>query len=835
MNSIFTRFRRRPEGNPLRRPLFTALATALVVLLAAGLAPLIACGPYFPNSLIESGDASVLQAPTASFSQELRRLRLEPPARLPYTAATAESDQDATLDAEIADLRRALGQAGLSQESQAELVLDFSRRRADISALRVAQQRARDEQALTRDGDPQPTSPAPLEWEPLPTAIPREFSLYLEAAAAWHSGLTDRARTLWTAVLDLPAGERPFKSTWAAYMLGRSWHQEDPALATRWYERTRAYAQAGLADSSNLGVASLGWQAQLRLRDNDVAGAMHLYLDQFAAGSTNSSATSLALCAERVSEAKPDQRLVIARDKLLRRVVTAWYLAYASWDHLLESERPTRDHPSPAQVWLDTLEEVRAGEVPLAEQLALLAYRVGDWDAARRWVDLSADSVVAHWVHAKLLLRDGSAQAAAAELAEVIARIPLVPEPTANGEPPPFLASLTSGPDDAATRYQVRGELALLKLARGDFEQALDLFVHAQFWRDAAYVAERVLTTDELKAYLDRSWPVKTKAKANANATPSTPTPTGSATATATVSDSASEPEPEAVTDLRYLLARRLNRDQRTQEALAYLPEAHRDEQRQWMADSATFRDLALDPAVRARAGAAAAWMMRTNGMELLGTELAPDFTLYGGAFDLGEIYPDRASPKHPLTRAKRVELQRARAHAPSPYARFHYRYLAAQQAWDAAKLLPDQDPATAQLLYDAGSWLKARDPFTADLFYKALVRRCGQTPLGRAANLQRWFPPLDETGAPYVTRQPPLPGPVTDDAPAAWGTEDPGPQEQEGLAPDVETLAEGAEAETLLESGYEPEPLPEAWDDQHGHEADPEELKREQLRRGEE
>ena len=85
MNSIFTRCRRRPDGNPLRRPLFTALATALVVLLAAGLAPLIACGPYFPNSLIESGDASVLQAPTASFSQELRRLRLEPPARLPYT------------------------------------------------------------------------------------------------------------------------------------------------------------------------------------------------------------------------------------------------------------------------------------------------------------------------------------------------------------------------------------------------------------------------------------------------------------------------------------------------------------------------------------------------------------------------------------------------------------------------------------------------------------------------------------------------------------------------------------------------------------------------------
>ncbi len=49
---------------------------------AAVLGPLIACGPFFPNSLLQEGDNAVLQAPTVSFRRELDRLQLTPPPRL---------------------------------------------------------------------------------------------------------------------------------------------------------------------------------------------------------------------------------------------------------------------------------------------------------------------------------------------------------------------------------------------------------------------------------------------------------------------------------------------------------------------------------------------------------------------------------------------------------------------------------------------------------------------------------------------------------------------------------------------------------------------------------
>jgi hypothetical protein len=52
-----------------------------------------------------------------------------------------------------------------------------------------------------------------------------------------------------------------------------------------------------------------------------------------------------------------------------------------------------------------------------------------------------------------------------------------------------------------------------------------------------------------------------------------------------------------------------------------------------------------------------------------------------------------------------------------------------------------------------AGSWLKSRDPKAADKFYKALVWRCRRTVLGKAADLKRWFPELDEQGRPLLPR----------------------------------------------------------------------------------
>ena len=119
------------------------------------------------------------------------------------------------------------------------------------------------------------------------------------------------------------------------------------------------------------------------------------------------------------------------------------------------------------------------------------------------------------------------------------------------------------------------------------------------------------------------------------------------------------------------------------------------------------------------------------------------DWKALGGSYELDPLTQARASEalEGKLAAASDEERARAAIHHPDPEKRFHYRYIAADLAWEAANLLPDQTERTAEVLWKAGSWLKDRDPKAADRFYKALVKRCETTALGREASRVKWFP----------------------------------------------------------------------------------------------
>src|SRR5512142_582465 len=71
-----------------------------------------ACGPDFPNWLLTQGDQAVLVAPEGNFAAELARMNL---GHAPFRAIPPEGrDRYAaqSIEAELADLRRALKQAG---------------------------------------------------------------------------------------------------------------------------------------------------------------------------------------------------------------------------------------------------------------------------------------------------------------------------------------------------------------------------------------------------------------------------------------------------------------------------------------------------------------------------------------------------------------------------------------------------------------------------------------------------------------------------------------------------------------------------------------------------
>src|SRR5262249_35036060 len=155
----------------------------------------------------------------------------------------------------------------------------------------------------------------------------------------------------------------------------------------------------------------------------------------------------------------------------------------------------------------------------------------------------------------------------------------------------------------------------------GRYTAALDHFLAGAYWIDTAYVAERVLSTRELTAYVDRRFPATPKQEELPYEDPHQ----GGLRPLSKV---------RAAHDLRYLLARRLIREGRFGEARRYLPAVLRPYLATLVAGSAVRNGAGGSRAARAAALLAAACTERRQGMELLGTELTPDWAAYGGSSD---------------------------------------------------------------------------------------------------------------------------------------------------------------------------------------------------------
>jgi tetratricopeptide (TPR) repeat protein len=684
------------------RAVLSMACTAVIFAAAAAWA----CGPWLPNRILLESDQDLIRAPLGGFRAEIDRLLPRPPA--PALPAPAAPPYDQTSKADLADLQDALRMSDLAPDRREPLIQTYA-------AVRTAL--AHYQQVLADAGDDaseRPRAPNPG----VPDGLPGEFADYLRGAICHHRGVPDGARAAWQAVLDRPEGERRYRSTWAAFMIGKSWLATDPAKAVEAFRRTRDLAAApGMRDSLGLAATSVGWEARAELNRGRFEAAIALYLQQRAAGDPTA-IPSLQRAARATLEAPPDALARVAADASSRSVVAAYLVARGG---------PCLPVPGPetAAAWLRAVETSGVTEAAGAGRLAWVAYQAGDLKTAARWVDRApAEDAIADWLRARLLLRDGRLDDAAAALARACRAFP-------ENESWGCLAfandSWMSETSEFKPAHRTRGELALLRLQRGQFAESLDLLLRAQYWLDAAYVAERVLTADELKTYVDRAWPA--------------PAGPGAARRYRDILRHAAGPVALAL-EIRYLLARRLTRLGRGAEARPYFPEDLRETLDTYVKGLGAGRDAARPATDRAVSLADAARLLRARGLELTATEGEPDWDAFGGHYDLGSTARLRESPEAPLAApVSGAEKDRVAASAAEPDKRFHYRYRAADLAWEAAQLMPDNAPELATLLCEAGGWLKARDPKAADRFYKALVLRCGNTPQGQEAVRRRWFP----------------------------------------------------------------------------------------------
>ncbi len=360
----------------------------------------------------------------------------------------------------------------------------------------------------------------------------------------------------------------------------------------------------------------------------------------------------------------------------VQRLLVAYTLARVDDD--VPPMAPQATQPNPLLGILVDALQAAGGAPAAADRLAALCYRTGRYDLAATLVG-QATGPLAAWVRAKLALQRGDLAGAAAAYAEAARAFP----------------DAADAPLDDARRRLVVGEQGTLTLARGDYVEALvQLYPVADtYWGDVAYIAERVLTTDELKHFVDTSVP----------------------------------PPPQAVTErqgdgevrnwlvsnpaaqMRDLLARRLVREERYQEALPYFhtpaDTAFADpDTRAHVAEYAEARRQGATlwwRVERARAWYTAAVLARRFGMEMMGYEAAPDYFAVSGAFDagLGQLRLGDAF-------VSTAERSRFAATEPLPDLRFHYRFVAVEHATLAADLLPPRSQAFAAVLCNATSWM---------------------------------------------------------------------------------------------------------------------------------
>ena len=761
---------------------------ALLLLLTTALAP--ACGPFFPNTLLDGGDRALLVAPLALFDQEIQRLLSAPP---PANSGLSSPGKD-TVTVAAADLQAALQKTGMPLEQLTNLVNRYSQERTRLLKIEPKEAKAEEPKEEATEPAEAPSVPSvPSAPPPAPppavgisavtthppieviSGLPGEFADYLRGAGAWRNSDREGAVAAWKTLLERPEAERPYRSTWATYMLGRALHDTDPTAARRYYQKVRDLARQGFSDSLNLSAASIGWEAQTYYKKKEYARAIELYLAQAAAGD-RSALVSLRWSASGALAVGGDPLQALAAHPQARRVITAYLIAQGRIESgpgvANEGDEPVeKEQEPPAVKWLEAMETAGVKEVDLAEQLALAAYQNSRMDLAQRWINRAPASPATQWLQAKLFLYAGKVDAAAALLSKVARQLPLPdtavrrepaaraktagPEkPASPAKPPlPGFAQALYVPDqehdNISSARQVHGELGAFHLARREYLQALDALLRSGFWHDAAYVAERVLTQQELRDYVDNQWPPasqeeaarlknhRAKERAGWNIAKDGPLPD--------LGDISPAVQREKI---RYLLARRMARINRGNEARAYYPEQWQPVFDEMFQNMALGENLNLPAEPRAAAWWKAAGIARTNGLELLGTEVEPDWAIYGGDFEGGISTRGRAAQvESNSVTASTEELRRGEDHAANPDQRFHYRYLAAGLAMDAARLMPNNSEETARLLCIAGSWLKYRDPQTADLFYKTLVRRCRKTVIGAEADRRRWFPPLDANG----------------------------------------------------------------------------------------
>lgn len=709
--------------------------SAWVAFTISGIA--LGCGPFFPDTILDNPQAA-LAVPRVSYLYDLHKLAGTSSKQTAPTSPSGSAFLD-QIPLEVAELKTLWQSEGLEEQ-------EIERRASHYTEVRTTLLKPLTDVTM-RDFPTHPDGRIDLPARPLGKEFPVEVADYVEAARLHAAGQTEEARGLWKAILDRPVEQKKLRSLWTAWMLAKTSLGEEECM--EWYARVEEEAKLGGTDILNLRAAAKSWRAP---RLKDPVDSIRMLYESFAAGRESAAIDLRRKSGSLLTSKDPELLARAAADPTVRMLLNIdLHASLDSWGSFTYRgvNQQEGDSTDTFDAWFAALEKHPEAATESAARIAWSYYSSGRYEDSRRWLGLAkGDDALTHWLRAKFALRDGDTDGSAKHLAEAI-RLR-----SADGDwHPANHYSETRWHEDAEelkslSDGRLLAERGVVSLAQGEYVAALDQLRKAGYWEDAAYVAENVLSTDALLAYVRKSAP-EWKHEPGDEVAPGERN-----------YGRGSDPDNR----LRWVLSRRLNREKRYSEAREFIPP-----------DLLTTFDryVKIDKARHSgrfsgEKQAAMIWeqarMHRHYGAELFSTEAGPDGGAYDWNFPIGNPTHARSrkdgwtfdegddgwgkivssdKPEHRAIPAVNPdEMVRARRYALKNRNRFHYRYDAADLAWEAGKSLPSNHPLLASLYGTAGYWLAASDPDAADRFYQAIVRRCAKTPEGRSAEEIRWFPP---------------------------------------------------------------------------------------------
>jgi tetratricopeptide (TPR) repeat protein len=590
--------------------------------------------------------------------------------------------------------------------------------------------------------------------------VPKAYALYEQSLA------TDResAIRLMDELLALPAAERKPLAAIAKYRRARltmsleDWNALSDEAAKQRLAAIRAdltsvagHAREGSLDPANISENTTYWLAHtrsmilpserlIRMGEADFAGALDTYLRMPRRGHANAVNSSLWLAEKLCREGRFE---TLVGDPDLRMLITLFFLKRRyeiDIDNMEPEERRAR-----GLEWLDALAAGGIDSSFASAHVAMLQYSLDRWvDCAATARLLPPSDPLRRLLLSRCNLRLRGDLAVSRRLLASAESVDLTKKSADDtirlAVNDSTLECVIDLRDPREIHDRVQGELGMVALAEGDFIEALRLFEESRHLSESFYVGECLLELEALKAYVDGRPLVRCDPKM----------------------DRSYYHEP--LMNLRELVGSRLMRAGRLEEALEYVNPDLRARATSYV----LLRRAAARTDLPDRARADAHWRSALLIGEIGETILHAPFGLswssgtgwhvgYGHSprLRLGQAIEGETLPTMNLIGAGPEERRRLgdwkARHIEAPeLSERDARYASFRHAMEAVRLLPDNDPAGAEILQYAGNLLKYRDPKAAVPAYRLLISRFPLTTHGKHALRAHWFsavrsePPAD-------------------------------------------------------------------------------------------